>query len=172
MPLLDKLRFHPMLSPYVMETCNDEGLCVTLDSGINPEDYVIIKVDGFYNGLNLGNTPPSPDCLIVLRCQSGGYSLHIVEFKDIQIAQRIKNKIENIEEKFNTCFNDFIKNRFKDFLYIEFKDIKLYFVSKVSVHKRDISLTMEVLMGLRIKYDSKSLMIRPSLPTPAIKKCY
>ena len=58
------------------------------------------------------------------------------------------NDLENMKSKFDTTLNDFIKNRFRDPLDIDYKDIKLYFVSKQEIYKRDLGLKMEVLMNI------------------------
>ncbi len=167
---LDIIRKHQILSNYLKEECAEEGVCVEIDNRISKEDYVIIKVDDFYNDLNIAERPASPDCLIILKCQSSGYAMYIIELKSINSARRFESK--NIDEKFKTCLYDFISNRFSDILDIDYKRIKLYFVSNIEIYRRDMGLKLKVLQNKRYKYHNKKYFIEPLMPVPAIKPCY
>ena len=109
-------------------------------------------------------------CLIIRDCVNSGFGVTLVELKNIVNAQGFETK--NIIEKFETTLFDFIKNRFKTILDIDFKEIKLYFVSNNEIYKRDLALKMKVLINKRIDYNNKKLMIIPKMPTPTIKNCY
>ena len=168
--IINRIKSHPILSNFIENTCCENKISVTFDDGILSNDYAIIKVDNYYNSLNLEKTPASVDCLIVRNCINSGYGLTLVELKKIETGKGFD--IENMQEKFKTALFDFIKNRFKNPLDIHYSDIKLFFVSRQEIHKRDIGLKMEVLINTRFKFNDKTLMIIPKMPTPTIKKCY
>ena len=168
--MLERIKSDPVLSRFLIPRCEDEGICVSFDSGISAHDYIIIKVDNYYNSLGMSKTPPSPDCLIVLKCRDNGYSLTLVELKGVGNSKGFE--LANLVGKFRTCLDDFISIRFKDLLFKDYKDVKLYFVSEIDVYKRDIGLKMDLLINTRIHYNGKSYLIRPYMPTPSIKRCY
>jgi len=168
--LFQKLKSHTILSNFIFDKCEENGICVNIDERIEKDNVLIIKPDEFYNSLNIGNRPASPDCMIIVRCANGGYSLTIVELKDIDTSSRFE--VKNMFEKFETCFNDFICNRFADVLHIEYKRIKLYFVSKIEIYKRDASLKIKILQSKTYSYNGKRFHIEPQMPVPAIKPCY
>lgn len=167
---INSIREDIILSEFICEECSENEVSVSFDDGITANDYVIIKVDDYYNGLNLEKTPPSPDCLIVLKCCESGHALAIVELKAICNSKGFT--LINMISKFETCINDFIEVKFPDLLSVDYKRIKLYFVSDIEVYRRDIGLKMELLMNTRFRYRDKLLMITPYKPIPVIKKCY
>jgi hypothetical protein len=170
--MLDKIYKTEALLPFLKEECCENEVCISFDAGINKEDYVVIKVDEYYNGLKLAKTPPSPDCLIIRKCEYSGYGLTIVELKNIQKSKRFD--LDNMISKFNACINDFIMIRFKDLLFKDYADIKLYFVSKINSYDndRDQGLKLETLIETKFHYNGKKHMIRATMPNPTIKKCY
>jgi hypothetical protein len=176
MNLIERIRTHEQLAQYVCSVCEENGVGVSFDIGVSPEMYVIVKPDAYYNSSAFGaERPASADCFIVQMCNEAQYKLVIVELKNIQHAKDIS--AENIRQKFRTCLEDFIPHRFPNLLDVEYKDIKLYFVSHIDIyHKRDkqnLGLTIETLMETRFKYkDRKNIMLHLQLPNPTIKNCY
>lgn len=168
--MIDRVKKSTRLQPYVVEECSENGVCVTFSEDIHRDDYVIIKVDGYYNSLNIEKRPASPDCLIIRRCQNGGYGLTLVELKDVSTSSSFT--VENMREKFNTCFNDFIKKEFRELLDVDYKDVKIFFVSNIELYKRDMGLKLEVLINIKFKFNEKNYMIYPQMPSPTIKSCY
>lgn len=168
--MIQKIKEHAVLSKFIDDTCCEEGICVSFEENISPDSYVIIKVDKYYNSLNIKNRPASVDCLIIRKCLKNGYGLTLVELKKTSTAKGF-DKL-NIKEKFETTLFDFIRDKFNEPLNIEFKDVKLYFVSKIKFYKRDNGLKMDFLMNIRFKFNNRKLMIHPKMPNPTIKNCY
>lgn len=168
--MITKINTHNILSQYVEDTCSENGVCVTFDKDVLPGSYSIIKVDKFYNSLNIEKRPASIDCLIVVKSINLGYGLNLVELKKIDNCKGFE--IKNIKEKFETTLFDFIKVRFKIPLDIDYNSVKLFFVTNNELYKRDMGLKMEVLINLRFKFNDKYLMIIPRMPNPTIKNCY
>ena len=168
--MISKIKEHAELSNYVEDTCCENGICVSFDQGVESDSYAIIKVDNYYNSFNIEHRPTSIDCLIIRECEDKGYGLTLVELKKIDTGKGFE--VKNMREKFSTTLYDFIKNKFKDPLDIEYSDIKLFFVSNQEIYKRDLGLKMEVLINVRFKFNERTLMIIPKMPTPTIKKCY
>ncbi|MCM4161287.1 hypothetical protein FHG64_06435 [Antarcticibacterium flavum] len=168
--MINKIEKHEVLSSFIEETCSENGVCVSFDDSISEDSYVIIKVDKFYNSLNIEFRPPSVDCLIVRECINRGHGLTLVELKKANSSKDFDMK--NIEQKFETTLSDFISDKFADPLLINYNDVKLFFVSNKEIYKRDLGLKMEALINIRFKFNDKTLMIRPLMPTPTIKNCY
>lgn len=168
--MINKLKQHPTLKDFVKKECSENDVAVEKHPDIKEEDIVIIGVDDYYNSLHLEKTPPSPDCLVVVKCQSGGFALTIVELKDISRPRGFD--LKNMFAKFETCLSDFISKRFSDPLFYDYKRIELLFVSNIEVRKRDIGLRMEVLINKRYVYNGKRYGIKAINPTPPIRQCY
>ena len=169
--MIKRIKSHKILSNFVESTCCENEICVSFDNNISPNTYAIIKVDTYYNSLKLGRkTPASIDCLIVRECIKTGYGLTLVELKKIESAKGFD--IENMTQKFETTLYDFIKKRFKKPLDINYSEVKLFFISRQEIYKRDLGLKMEVLINTKFKFNNRTLMIRPQMPTPTIKNCY
>ncbi len=166
---LDKIRNNPILSQFIEDTCCEEGVCVTIADEIMPDDYLIIKVDKYYNSFDTKLRPPSVDCLIIRKCNNNlNFGLTLVELK----SGHTGNCINNSREKFETTLYDFIKRVFKDELDIDYSDIKLFFVSNIEIYRRDIGLKMDAMINTKFKFNNRTLMITPRMPHPTIKQCY
>ena len=115
MPLVAALRNDPLLQPFLKDACAEHGMAATVSSAIAPDDIVIISPDGYFNSAighaqhaELDGQPPkSPDCLVVVRCHDGTFSIFVIELRDI-LNQR-GFRIEDIRAKFNTCLHDFME---------------------------------------------------------------
>ncbi len=167
--MINKIKKHQILSKIIEKQCCENDVCVTFEKDINEEDYLILKVDKYYNSLKVNERPPSVDCLIIFKCCSG-YKLTLVELKSISTSKRFN--VSNIKEKFETTLFRFIKKDFPDPLNIDYSNVKLLFVTNKELYRRDLGLKMDVLINLRFKFNDKNLMITPKMPHPCIKKCY
>ncbi len=167
---IEKIKSNSVLSDFLSNDCSENNVSTTFDHSIKSDDFVIIKVDDYYNSLSLVDTPPSPDCLIILKCIRSGYSLSIIELKSISNSKGFT--VDNMIKKFETCLYDFIEKRFSDLLLIDYKRIRLYFVSDIELYRRDIGLKMELLIHTRFMFNNKTIMITPYKPVPTIKNCY
>lgn len=168
--MIDRIKKHKVLSQFTDTTCCENDICVSFDKKIDPKDYVIIKVDQYYNSLNIAKRPASVDCLIVRKCTPRGLGLTLVELKNIETSQRFT--IANLKEKFETTIHDFMERKFRNVLDKDYLDIKLFFVTKQEIHKRDLGPKLETLINIEFKINGKRRMIAPKMPTPSIKKCY
>lgn len=168
--IIEKIKSHETLNQFLVEECCENNVSVTFQEDVASESYVIIKVDDFYNSLDIEKRPPSLDCLIIRRCLNIGFGLTLVELKEIHSGQAFD--FDNMKAKFETCLDDFMQKRFKDLLFKDYKDIKLYFVSNIEIYKRDIGLKLETLMNVRFNYGSRKLMIQPRMPHPTITNCH
>lgn len=167
--MISKIKSHDILKEFIVEECCENNISVSFHPEIPRDDYVIIKVDDYYNSLGEGDTPAPVDCLIVRKCADTGYGLTLVELKNIGEFRHFK--LKNLEEKFNTTLQDFIEQRFKIPLKTNYKTITLYFVSNLRNYRRDTGLAMDILINLRFKYNEKTIMLKPRIPTPMINKC-
>lgn len=182
--IFEKLANDAEISQFLCNECSENNAAVEFNENlIYYQDYVVLKVDDYYNSLNLAETPASPDCLIIVKCQEENhYRIYIVELKDI--ANQRGFNIKNMREKFKTCVNDFMKGVLHDFLSEEqyvFEEIALYFVSdpynenqngsRVSKNK---ATKMDSLLALNTTpyiYDGKRLSIQHRITNPVIMPC-
>ena len=168
--MINRIRKLTALTPFIADSCDENGVGVVFDEKVERAHTVIIKVDRYYQSLKLEKTPAAPDCLIVRLCKDGGFGLTIVEMKKISSSKRFN--VQNLQSKFKTCLDDFLSVRFSETFEGDFKDVKLYFVSEIEVHKRDLGLKMETLINAYVPFGGKNYLIRPFMPNPAIKNCY
>ena len=167
--LFERIKRDPVLAQFVRDKCEDEGVCVDIDKRISDDKVLIIKVDDYYNSLNIDKRPPSPDCFILVQCET-----HINEFcltiAELKGTERLD--FDNVEGKFLTCFNQFMGIDFKNYFDRDFHKIQLLLVSKTEIYKRDLGLKMKVLINKKLTFRDKKYMITPKMPTPAVKPCY
>lgn len=173
--MIEKIIDNPVLQPFLSKTCCENDIGISLADDILPENYIIIKVDSYYNSLSFPNenydkTPPSPDCLIIRRCKEGGFGLVIGELKNISSSSGFD--IDNIVDKFRTCLDDFISHRFAALLFVDYKNIQLYFVTNIDKNRPNTSLAFESFINKKLKYNGKTYLISPKTPQPTVKNCY
>lgn len=137
MKLLDQIRNDEVLKPYLIEKCDENGLCVEFSNEITQSDYVIVKVDAFYNSCTdykspetgLMSTPPSIDCLIVLACgEDSKYRVLLVELKNTASNPPKVNMVD----KFRTTLGNFMRERFANYFYDPAIDLQIGLYLKVA----------------------------------------
>ena len=107
--IIEKIKSHETLSQFLVEECCENNVSVTFQEDVASESYVIIKVDDFYNSLDIEKRPPSLDCLIIRRCLNVGFGLTLVELKEIHSGQAFD--LDNMKAKFETCLDDFMQKK-------------------------------------------------------------
>lgn len=117
----------------ITDACEENNICVVIDERIAKDDYVVIKVDTYYNSLGLGNTPAAPDCLIIQKCAEGVYAFTIVELKNINTSKALN--LKNIKAKFINCLDIFMSKDFATYFDRDYKRMHLLFVSKVNPYQ-------------------------------------
>mgnify|MGYP001345367383 CR=1 FL=1 len=182
--LFQAIRSDGNISPFLGTECSENGVSVNIENRLNPaNDYLIIKVDDYYNSINIANRPPSPDCLVIVKCaEENSYKIYIVELKDINSQKGFD--IKNIREKFSTCINDFMKGVLDCHLSDEalsFTEVNLLFVSNPynesyegERHLKSKSTKIDSLLALNtrpFRYDGKRLGIQHKSSSPTITPC-
>ncbi|MCP4217118.1 MAG: hypothetical protein GY765_20900, partial [bacterium] len=134
---------------------------------------LVIKIDSYYNSLNQKITPPSVDCLIVVKCADGTFSIILVELKNIKKLKRVKKP--NLRDKFKTTIKQFMEKRFKRIFMDEkhtIKSINLYFVARPFRNTdRASSLEREYALLGSFKFRKMTCEIVPKAPHPVIENC-
>jgi hypothetical protein len=122
----------------IQTTCCENGICAEIDSTILEEDYVIIKIDNYFQKFKSDNTPKGVDCLILIRNKSlkDRYCLHLVELKK-EDSSSVKSKIDDVIIKFQSSVNLFLKEKSlaKHFNRI-YEDVQFVLVTKVSIDSK------------------------------------
>ena len=104
------------LKKYITHEIEDAGLAVAVDSKLNLDEYIGIKVDDYYMGLHLrGETPKAVDFIVTVDCQCDAYCLYILELKNVKSPKGYTTK--DIIEKFETAIDRFIKEDFKEIFF-------------------------------------------------------
>lgn len=171
--LLNDLRADALLVPHIYQTCCENDVCVDFDPAIPQEDYLVIKVDDFYNAtVPNPSTPKSPDCLIVQRCAAGHFHVHVVELKNVKSKSSLDS--EAIREKFHTCLMDFMSNRFRLHFYNENYDLKLklYLVAGRVKETYSKNFKFDFLLSISaLQFANKRYLIQGENPNPLVRPC-
>ena len=167
--LINIIKNDPILKDYVISECCENNVSISLSPDINIENYVILKIDAFYNALEIELKPPSIDCLIIVKCSDNTYAIYLIELKSTSSANRLT--IENILLKYDTCLKDFMMVRFKDYFNRDYKRIKLYLISNIDIYRRNRVLKLEILIKHKFWWKGKKIMVDPRMPIPQIKNC-
>ena len=128
--MIQRIKDCVQLRNYLRSTIEDAGLTVEIDQSLEDSEYAAIKVDDYYKDLHYKTPPKSVDFLVSVDCACDKYALYILELKNVSSPHFLN--IHEIQDKFTTTVEDFIKNRFKDIFLDEhyrYKSIKLYLVS-------------------------------------------
>ncbi len=173
--LLQKIKSDAILSQFIAKKCEENNIEVILDKKITEDQYLIIKVDDYYKSLKIGDTPKTPDCLILQKCLESNleYAITIVELKRRRKSSDFN--INEVIEKFKTCLNDFMKIKFKDYFNENYKRIDLYFITNKKTYGSnniDTDLEMSLSMSERLKFNGKYCSIKLCNNKQKIKPCY
>lgn len=167
--MINPLRLNHELVDFVNKRCCENGVCIEIDESIPDEDVLILKIDSYYNSLHMERTPPSVDCLIIVRCTAGDYQMTLVELKNIG-SGKTGYRAKAVAEKFRTTLDDFISKRFPIIGNANIRSIKLKFITPLNPF-RDNGLMIETFINNRIPFQGKNLVIDPRLPTETVRRC-
>ncbi|MBW1616889.1 MAG: hypothetical protein JRJ49_10240 [Deltaproteobacteria bacterium] len=185
--MIDKIINNSELFYYIRDYCEETDVSAEIDEKISEEDYIVLKIDKYYASLNLEKTPPSPDCLIIVKCKENNlYDLYLVELKNIKSPKYFE--VKNIEDKFKTAVEDFMSVKFADiFLNKSYKinKFRIYFVTDAyRIKKSNPEITEEdyrkQIKNTKLKlfekltpigFRGKNTFIDPRLPNHKIKYC-
>lgn len=121
----------PVERKIIDTTCCENNICADIDDSIGQENYVIVKVDTYFQKFYRENTPKGVDCLILVKGRFDKYCLYLVELKD-EGSSGIRNKIDIITEKFQDTIDFLLKNReFALYFNRIFEDANFFLISKV-----------------------------------------
>ncbi len=126
--MIQRIEKEKKLKKVLSRTIEDEGIKIEVDSKLRFSEYVGIKVDDYYNGLHDAAPPKSVDFVVAVDCECDWYTLYILELKNVKRTTKAKD----IQEKFDTAINQFMKKDFSDIFMqdrFKYKDIKLYLVT-------------------------------------------
>ena len=141
--MISEIRNHPVLKGIAVDSCSENNIEATISPNINKDDFVILKIDDYYNSLSQAVTPKSVDCLIILRCRDNTYRLFIIELRDIKNLTGFS--VKEIYQKFKTTINNFLRERFNEFFFsdnYDIKDLKLLFITDpLNIQNRKYTLT-------------------------------
>jgi len=93
-------------------TCEENEARVAFEEKLREDNYIVLKIDAYYNSLRIHNPPPAIDCLIIVNCETNDcYDFYLVELRDIKSSKGFD--LEKIKQKFATTINDFLGGEFK-----------------------------------------------------------
>jgi hypothetical protein len=174
--LIKRIQEDPILSEFICDDCEERGVGINVSTDVNRNDYIIIRVDEFYNKtIHDDDRPKSPDCLIIQHCGGNKFVLYIIELKAIETLK--SEKLSDIRDKFQNCFSDFMSNRFRNYFYdtdYEF-DIRLLFISNPREREKERKTEpskLDNLLALRpCRFANRGYLLEHELPNPTIKPC-
>jgi hypothetical protein len=171
--LLEAIQSQPILSQYIESTCAENDVGVSFDPSVKEADYLIIKVDRYFNK-NIVPNPRGNDCLIVQRCTGNRYKLYLIELKNIEELRGGK-QFSHIRDKFQNCFDILLSDHFRSLFYDEnyqLSSIQLYFVSNLIKDKKQKNTKLDALLALKpCHFANRRYAINPSEAFPLIKPC-
>ena len=159
------------LKKYITHEIEDAGLAVAVDSKLNLDEYIGIKVDDYYMGLHLrGETPKAVDFIVTVDCQCDAYCLYILELKNVKSPKGYTTK--DIIEKFETAIDRFIKEDFKEiFLNLGQKNYQSYIELLRKINQKDTLTNDWTLSNKLFKFQKRILRIEREIPpNPVIKR--
>ena len=77
--MINRIKYQKSLKDFTGYECEENKYFVKMADDIPGDHYLVIKVDNYYNSLNLAKTPPSIDCLVPLKCRNNDFVIY--EFK-------------------------------------------------------------------------------------------
>lgn len=114
--MLNEIISDAVLHSLIRQTCDENEVFIDIDNSLlsggclSDDNIIIIKLDAYYNSKQMHNPPPSPNCLIVLRCKDGTYNVYIIELRHCNGAKRVK--LKDIRQKFETAIFDFVGSKY------------------------------------------------------------
>jgi len=187
--MFDAILDHPDLWSLCRSSCfeNEIGIDLSeklredLESGIF-EKIMILKIDAYYHPSKMAKPKRSIDCLIIVKCINTGYEFYLVELRNVVSPKGLKKA--EINEKFMTTIEDFLKNRFQDIfmdkdyclnkfeLYCVTDAYRLKNLNEEQYKKRISVLEKELLLLQKIfTFRDKKATIKLKLPNPLITEC-
>jgi hypothetical protein len=173
--LIQRIQGDPILSKFLCDDCEENGVGINIGTEVQRDDFIIIRVDEFYKDTVRNNSrPKSPDCLIIQHCGDNRFVLYLIELKAIKSLKT--ETMSDIRDKFQNCFSDFMSDKFREYFYdtdYEFV-IKLYFISDPRETKIDKgkATRMDSLLALRQpRFANRIYPIKPKTPNPIIQPC-
>ncbi len=165
--MIDKIKKDPQLSTLLRDECEENGVCIAFSESIHREDYVILNIDEYYRPI-IHDRPSTPDCLVILKCGDGEYSLIVVELKK---ATKLRGfKVDKLAAKFETCLNDFIVNKFGEVLSVKFKKVQLLFISNIDLN-RDKTFKFKSLISRSVRFQDANHPIIATQSDYKIEAC-
>ena len=133
-------------------SCCENNICAEIDDSLSQDDYLIIKVDSYFQKSKSGNTPKGVDCLILVRGNPDKYCLYLIELKN-EDSSTLKDKIDDIIEKFQHTIDFLLKEKkFAKYFNRIFENVQFDLISKVTIdserNKRDDLLARQAYRNL------------------------
>ena len=193
--MIDMINSDVKSFPIIAGSLEEEGISVQFGESLydlhgepDCDRVVILKPDLFYNTKDFATPPKSVDGLIVVS-DDGEFHFYIAELKSSKLRD-IRKK--DIEEKFDTVFNEFLVKDFSHIFQSDYalKKLNLWLVcdplglcrgevdraeiiKKVAASDRLRGLMAEVAISLKVyKFKGRAAMIRPMLSPPMIEQSF
>jgi hypothetical protein len=178
--MINQIKYSKSLKPFITNKCEENEIFVSMAKDIPGTSFLVIKVDRYYNSLKIGHlhkTPPSVDCLVLLKCRDNTFIIYLVELKKVKSPAGFS--VDNIYNKFKTTIENFMGSRFNNIFLNEryiVRRLQLYFVTSAYGEKRKSwrkeGTKLDVLRSLKpFKFRGKRYQIVHKLPNPLIKNC-
>ena len=175
--MINQIKYTNSLKNCIADRCEENEIFVSMADDIPQINYLVLKVDNYYNSLNLDKTPPSVDCLVTLKCRDSDFVVYLIELKNIKSPGGFK--VENIYNKFKTTIDNFMGSRFRNIFHNDrytIKYLQLYFVTAAYRESEKLwrkeGTKIDVLRSLKpFKFKGKRYQIKHKLPNPLINSC-
>ncbi len=117
--MIDDIYCHSVLGGVVAYDISEEGVEVEIGDSLKDqnddllhEKIAIVQPDRFYNTKDFATPPKSVDNVVVVKDDEDNFYLYVIELKSTCKTKRINR--QELAEKFDTTFKDFLIERFGD----------------------------------------------------------
>lgn len=113
--------------------------------------------------------------MIIQHCGGNRFVLYLVELKAIESLKT--EKLSDIRDKFQNCFDDFMSDKFRNYFYNTDYDfsIKLLFISdpkEGNKNTKNQSTRMDNLLSLPpCNFGNRKYLLNHKLPNPTVQPC-
>lgn len=180
--MFDVILTTPELFSISRETCEENNIGIELSNQLlETNNFIILKIDAYYNSKRMPDPPPAIDCLIIVKCiKNECYDFYLIELKNLKKIKHLDRK--NVEGKFNSTLNfiekEFVEvfgsyclNRAYFYLVSDVLQLRKCGLTEEQYRKKVKGTKLDYLQNTIFQFRGKIVYISPELPNPMVKGC-
>jgi hypothetical protein len=177
--MFDAILTTPELFSIRRETCEENNIGIELsDKLLETNNFIILKIDAYYNSKRMHNPPRAIDCFIMVKCiKNECYDFYLIELKNVkkfdckEIEDKFRTAVDFIEKEFAKIFNNYCLNRAYFYFVSDVLRLKKYGFTEEQYRKKIKGTKLDYLQNTIFQFRGKIVYISPELPEPMVKEC-